>query len=866
MTSWFTICARNYLAYALTLHESLLRHEPGAEFTLFLADDMPDEATLKKLPFRVIPATALNLASLNDMTLRYNVMEFATAIKPACFSYLFEKENAQSAVYLDPDIYVTAPMTTLKSILSSKPDAVLTPHLLAPYEDDKSPDTIQILRAGTYNLGFAAFTNNANVARFLDWWQTQLQTRGHSDLDKGYFVDQKYMELAPSFLDNVYILRDKGYNAAYWNLHERPITRKEGDTATEWRAGGETLAFFHFSGIVPDDDTIFSKHQNRFEVSTIGPLRTLHQIYLQRLKHHRTQDYSKILYAFDKDRDGLQITDLMRGIYAEIAGHDQSDTAPSDRKFPIDYLLQHHVETGLTILASTAWHSRPDIQKAFPISTAPERDHYNQWFADNGGQTFGLPDPVMNAFREMTGGATNNGSSSSLIARNAARLINAAPSLRPVYKHVPTQLRSAVKTALYRTHKNRGGTLSDVGLKQATGTFDQTRKSGVHLFGYVRSHSGIGQGARGLVEALRSAPTMSSSLPLAVSALSNPQDRRETFAYPEHAPPRAGYRISVINANAEQVLRLEELIDPARLDGSYRIAFWLWELAKFPHAHREALSRVDEIWVPSQFVADALRPITNKPVHVLPFAIAPITPAAITRAHFNLPEDRIVFLTAFDVNSFINRKNPEAVIRAFRDAFDATSPRAPVLAIKVHGDHGTGEAREALNAHIGEASNIVILDQTLKRDEYIALHYQADAFVSLHRAEGFGFNMAEAMLIGKPVIATDYSGNRDFMDATNSCPISARLIDVPQGAYPHHEGQQWADPNHDEAVNAMRSLAGDASLRARLGKAGRATIETRYSSAVTGNAILRRLGEIDPDLKTMMGPNTPLTDKQKGVA
>ncbi len=836
-TAWFTICASNYLGYARTLYESLRAQHSDADFTLFLVDEPSDAADIEALPFRTIPANTLPLQTFTDMTLRYDVMELATAIKPTCFKTLFQNHGFDHAIYLDPDIFILSPLKLITNTLKRGSHLVLTPHILTPYTDDYEPNILAILNSGTYNLGFAAMSNTLTCTNLLDWWQTQLLTRGHNDLSRGMFVDQKYMELAPSFVPNTDIILDRGYNAAYWNLHERPITQKN----NKWFAGDNLLAFFHFSGVAPGNPAVFSKHQNRFSTDNIGDLSELLSRYLGALKKNNQLTYEKIPYTYNKFESGETISPLMRYIYANYASEERNHAFNNStrRDYKTEFFDQPHEKYPLYALLVEAWKRRPDLQKAFNLNISKEREGYIRWFHENGANLFQLPPELVNTL--ATTNSTNAGTN--LLAQGAAKILNAAPSLRPAYKHLPKGVRSFVKTALYRTHQYSTGRNSNLAMNPATGNFDIARQPGIQLYGYVRSQSGIGQGARGFARALKT-----QALPLGITALANPNDPREAYPYPEIASPKGGFRISLINANAEQVMNLEELVNPRVFDGSYRIAYWVWELAEFPQELFSAISLVDEIWAPSQFVAEGIKHVTQKPVHIIPYAVSQESPAALTRRHFNLPDEKTIFLTAFDVNSFLKRKNPDATIRAFQDAFEPDNPNSPILAIKVHGSKGHSDVRDVLEAHIEGAANIFIIDQTLKRDEYLALHHLADVFVSLHRSEGFGLNIAEAMLIGKPVIATNWSGNTDFMDITNAIPIAAKLVDVPDGAYPYAQGQKWAEANHKDTVTAMQRLAFDIRARERIGKAGQMTIREKYNETAIGNAMRQRLLEIDPGL------------------
>ncbi|MEM6890480.1 MAG: hypothetical protein AAF636_20460, partial [Pseudomonadota bacterium] len=263
-TAHFTICARNYLAYALTLRSSLLAVEPNAEFVIFLADEDVDRSWLEDV--QILPVSEIGASEFEAMAFRYTLMEFSTAIKPWCFEYLLDNLGYERAIYLDPDIFVYRPLEKVDDAFDDGASVVLTPHLLTPLEDDFSPGDRDILRSGTFNLGFAGFAKTAEAAAFLKWWKTQLTNHCLVDFPNGLFVDQKFVEFAPSFIDRLTVLRHPGYNVAYWNLANREVA----ELKNGWTVNGEPLVFFHFSGVIPDDGTVFSKYQDRFSIDNIG--------------------------------------------------------------------------------------------------------------------------------------------------------------------------------------------------------------------------------------------------------------------------------------------------------------------------------------------------------------------------------------------------------------------------------------------------------------------------------------------------------------------------------------------------------------------------------------------------------------------
>jgi glycosyltransferase involved in cell wall biosynthesis len=267
-------------------------------------------------------------------------------------------------------------------------------------------------------------------------------------------------------------------------------------------------------------------------------------------------------------------------------------------------------------------------------------------------------------------------------------------------------------------------------------------------------------------------------------------------------------------------------------------------LAKFPEEWRSSFEFVDEVWVASRFTYEAVAPAATKPVFLMPPALAvPRPKPGLTRADFGLPENKFMFHFSFDWRSYASRKNPFATVAAFRRAFPRRA--APVcLVLKTIGSGWKPEERDALAEEVRRDPRILIIDRELDRPSVIALLALCDCFVSLHRSEGFGRGPAEAMLLGKPVIATDYSGTRDFITQDTALPVGCDMVSVGEKQYPGAEGQVWAEPDIREAAAAMRRIAGDPALADRLGRAARSRIRDLYDPSIVGPRYVERLRAI----------------------
>ena len=316
------------------------------------------------------------------------------------------------------------------------------------------------------------------------------------------------------------------------------------------------------------------------------------------------------------------------------------------------------------------------------------------------------------------------------------------------------------------------------------------------------------------------------------------EDRRPAAAFAE--PPG----INLLHLNADTAFFDYLFLRECGIERSYTIGYWAWELAKFPEEWRSSFAFVQEVWAASRFAYDAIAPATTKPVFLMPPAVAiPAPEPGVKRADFGLPDDKFIFYFSFDFRSYTSRKNPLAAIAAFRRAFPHSD--APVcLVLKTIGSAWKPEDRDALNETVRGDPRILVIDQELARPRAIALVALADCFVSLHRSEGFGRGPAEAMLLGRPVITTDYSGTRDFATAETALLVGGELVPVGKDEYPGADGQVWAEPDIGEAAAAMRRIAGDRPLAERLGGAGRARIRELYDPTLIGARYLERFAAI----------------------
>lgn len=264
--------------------------------------------------------------------------------------------------------------------------------------------------------------------------------------------------------------------------------------------------------------------------------------------------------------------------------------------------------------------------------------------------------------------------------------------------------------------------------------------------------------------------------------------------------------------------------------GKRLIGYWWWELDQLPRAWLPWIDLMDEIWVSSRFVHETFsRALPDKPVRYVPLPVTEPAGSGATRADFGLNVGRFTVLAAFDLSSHWARKNPDGAIAAFRRAF---SPGEAQLVLKVSGAERHPSQMRQLRALIADLPDAAIIDRPLSDGDLAALVKCADVFLSLHRSEGLGLFIAEAMWLGTPVIATGWSGVMDMLDAENAMLVRFEKVRVHPAAYPSvPPGAQWAEPNIEHAADCLRQLANDSALGARLATKGRERAEQLFSLA-----------------------------------
>src|ERR1700693_4135934 len=357
---------------------------------------------------------------------------------------------------------------------------------------------------------------------------------------------------------------------------------------------------------------------------------------------------------------------------------------------------------------------------------------------------------------------------------------------------------------------------------------------GINVAGYLTSESGVGEAARANVRALETL-----YIPYSLNNLKS-SSRQEDGTY-RHFVRDNPYRFNLIQVNADQVAPVLDKEGSDFFKRKYNIGFWYWELSRFPEEWLYSFQIFNEIWVASSFCQESISRISPVPVIKIPPSVVVNNIKKVERSYFDLKKDSFIFLFAFDFSSVFERKNPLAVIKAFKTAFDPSEDVCLVLKCS------NSTRNKGLFGKIMESAkglNIKLIYEYLQKDEIYALMNLSDCYVSLHRSEGFGFPIAEAMYLKKPVIATGYSANMDFMSEENSFPVKFRLIEIENTQGPYKKGYIWAAPDIDHAAESMRSVYTNRDIAKRKGEKASDDIKANFSPLATGQQIKKRLETI----------------------
>lgn len=432
------------------------------------------------------------------------------------------------------------------------------------------------------------------------------------------------------------------------------------------------------------------------------------------------------------------------------------------------------------------WESRDDLQQAFDLKTTQGQENLHTWFNIHFEKEYGnLP----NAYVD------NNKKWYSCISR---------------YFSSPPKIKAS---------------------NQAI--------EGTNLIGYAHAELGLGEHVRQTAAAFTTAQS-----PFGIINFNKGlKHRQNDVSVNDNVINSSEYPVNLLHINPDKLLQLYFDLGEDFFTGKYNIGYWVWELAICPEPWIKLSELVDEIWASTRFVQEIFESVTSKPVIYMPQCVTLPTIPAYTKANFGIPSESFAFLYTFDFYSFIDRKNPFAAIIAFKEAFNQSKSDV-CLVIKAMNADKENQHWLKMQELIADDKRIIVINETMNREEILGLFSVCDSFVSLHRSEGFGRGIAEAMYLGKPVIVTNYSGNVDFTNHNNACPVDYQLIPVEKGQYFFAENQVWAEPDTNHAAWYMSKLVNDQAYRTTIAQEGQKFILENYNPMITGKLYHNRIKEI----------------------
>jgi glycosyltransferase involved in cell wall biosynthesis len=357
---------------------------------------------------------------------------------------------------------------------------------------------------------------------------------------------------------------------------------------------------------------------------------------------------------------------------------------------------------------------------------------------------------------------------------------------------------------------------------------------GVNLIGYIQGEIGLAQSCRLVAHGLQEA-----EMPFTIYNYKQVSDMRFNdnswnYKISEELP----YNVNIFHINPYELPLAYFRLGRDKWDERYNIAFWLWELEKFPEEWEDAFLLADEIWTPSEFASQS---IIGKPVHTIPYALSMTECGDYGRTFFELPEEFFLFLCMYDCNSTMERKNPLGAISAYKLAFSKDDKNVGIV-LKINNPQQ--KDIEFIKRELYGYSNIFLIAEVMDKPQVNALISCVDVFVSLHRAEGFGLVMAEAMMLGTPVIATNWSSNTEFMDNDVACMVDCELVQIEKDIGQYKAGNRWAEPDINQAAEYMKELRTNEAKRKQLTEKAKAHILEHLSPQKAADLITRRINEI----------------------
>ena len=450
-----------------------------------------------------------------------------------------------------------------------------------------------------------------------------------------------------------------------------------------------------------------------------------------------------------------------------------------------------------------AWQMREDLQQAFDLNNPEGQARLILWFWTGGCVELGLTTIISKAHRKWLTTPITINQTKTNIPLIAYLLWQAREDLQKTFD---------LKTAEDQQHFSawiHHAVHEEQALKWLATELLKPKakpkllKNGVNLIGFAYGELGIGEDVR-----MAAAACTAVGIPFDVISIAPGEEVRQAdYSVAQNVTEKGRYATNIFCLTGFDTAHLWLKRGEELFNGRYNIGWWPWELPVWPQHWQCAFDFIDEIWAATEFTYKMYRAATQKPVQLMPLPVKLSNNPQVQREKFGLPEHRFLFLYIFDFNSYLARKNPWAAVEAFSQAFPKTDKQVG-LVLKTMNSRQDNPLWQQFCARCAEDKRIILIQQTLDRADVINLVASCDAYISLHRSEGFGRTLAEAMLLGKPVVATDFSGNVDFLTQETGFPVRWQKKSVSPGDYPFvvpEDNAYWAEPELKHAAMQMQA-------------------------------------------------------------
>jgi glycosyltransferase involved in cell wall biosynthesis len=721
-------------------------------------------------------------APLDVMTLVHGPHELFAALTPWLLRHLLAR-GAEVVVHVAPQALLRRPLAGLEE-LAREHGVVLVPRTFDPVaRDGRQPDEQALMQCGVFTRALVAVAGDEG-SRMVAWWAERTATSAQDDRPAGRYLDQRWLDLVPGLFDHT-VVKDPGWNVSRDDLGGRTLER---DASGALLVDGRPVTLLDLTGYDPRMPHLAAADQRAPARVLLGDHPVLREVCDEVRAELLAQPEGPDTAPFAV-RDGVLVDDRVRTLArAELARPQRGEpTRPGPWDMPLDRWLCSPDEEGEVVhlgrYLASVYTGRPDLRAAFPELRNGRRKGFLNWVAERGAAEIG---PILASC--------------------------------PALSDPKTQPRGAL-------------------LSRGRGAVATTRLvPGVEVVGYLTAELGLGEAARQFVAGFEEA-----GIPVSTNTYSRLSSRRGVAWTDREPEPGTRHDTLLMCVSPEALPDLCRDLGQAALRDRHRIGLWFWELTDFPASLHPSFDLLDEIWVASEFNAETLRAHTDKPVVVMPLPTH--APAYSDSRIPEVPDDgTFTFLFVFDYLSILERKNPMAAVAAFRAAFP-TVGQARLVIKTINGERKQND-RERLRCLISDRSDIVLIERYLTRDELDGLMHHADCYVSLHRSEGFGLTLSESMAIGKPVVATAYSGNMEFTREDNSYLVPSTLVPVPPGNAPYLPPATWADPDVEVATALLRRIVADQGDARERGRRARETIEAEFSVPALAAALTERYAEL----------------------